>query len=51
MRETVQQIDNERDFHGYMISHANNVPSAAPDIAYKQHPVRHLYQRVAQIQS
>lgn len=39
MRDLVQDIDNDRDFHGYMASHSGKV-TRPTDIKYEAHPTQ-----------
>ncbi|KAF2228789.1 beta-chimaerin [Viridothelium virens] len=38
MRDVVYDIDNEKDLHGYISSHAPKIPLRNQGIEYKQHP-------------
>ncbi|KAF2718131.1 RhoGAP-domain-containing protein [Polychaeton citri CBS 116435] len=38
MRDLVYDIDNDRDFHNYVSSHANKIPARPSEIKYEQHP-------------
>ncbi|GAB7353488.1 hypothetical protein MBLNU459_g3939t1 [Dothideomycetes sp. NU459] len=38
MRDIVLNIDNTRDFHTYISSHASKIPIRTSDIRYEQHP-------------
>ena len=39
MREMVQGIDNDKDFHMYVRSNASQVPSRPAEIKYEKHSV------------
>lgn len=40
LREVIHQIDNQKDFNDYVLSHSGN-PGAvtAPEVKYEPHPV------------
>lgn len=39
MREMIGRINNEKDFHTYVTSHASSVPARPVEIRYEKHPV------------
>lgn len=38
LRDLVIDIDNEKDFHSYISSHASKIPARPSEIRYEQHP-------------
>ncbi|KAK2753742.1 hypothetical protein FQN55_000105 [Onygenales sp. PD_40] len=38
LRDVAYQVDNEKDFKGYVLSHASKVSSSTTEIKYERHP-------------
>lgn len=38
LRDVIIDIDNEKDFHSFVGSHANKIPARPSEIRYEQHP-------------